>query len=373
MSALPVEPERIVTTDLRWNPPAKWNVLQRFALRFLKDPRDMIFVDTGAEIVLKVLPLAALLFIPGVFRWWMAPIYLFYTLSRFMARYVLMLHATLHRPIFKKEYDWMNSIIAYGLGPFMGQTPTSFFSHHIGMHHIEDNQPSDLSSTMPYRRDSFTHWLHYWARFYLMGTVHMVQYFYRTRRSKIAKKLVFGELLWLGLVLACGWVNWQATVVVFVIPLMMFRVLCMMGNWAQHSFVDVNDSKNPYRSASTLMNNRSNHLCYNDGYHVVHHLKPNLHWSEMPGEWERTQEEYGRQDAVVFSKLANNQAVWWCLMTGNYERLADHIVLIGPQKSRSREEVIAWLKSRTQPQKGRIKGIFELEGTTPVARGTQAT
>jgi len=159
---------------------------------------------------------------------------------------------------------------------------------------------------------------------------------------------------------------------VFVLPLLMVRTLFMMGNWAQHAFVDVNDSKNPYRSSSTLTNTRSNHLCYNDGYHVVHHIKPSLHWSEMAVEWERTQEEYGRNDAVVFSKMPNNQAVWWCLMTHNYERLADHIVQIGDQKQRSREELIAWLKSRTQPQRGRIKGIFELEGTTPVSK-TQPT
>jgi hypothetical protein len=37
------------------------------------------------------------------------------------------------------------------------------------MHHVEDNMPEDLSSTMRYQRDSFLHFLHYFLPLLLPG------------------------------------------------------------------------------------------------------------------------------------------------------------------------------------------------------------
>ena len=34
------------------------------------------------------------------------------------------------------------------------------------MHHVENNLPDDLSSTMRYQRDSFLHFLVYFGRFF---------------------------------------------------------------------------------------------------------------------------------------------------------------------------------------------------------------
>jgi len=50
----------------------------------------------------------------------------------------------------------------------MGQSPLLYFSHHIGMHHSEANMPEDKSSTMPYQRDSFRGFMHYYLRFLFM-------------------------------------------------------------------------------------------------------------------------------------------------------------------------------------------------------------
>ena len=36
----------------------------------------------------------------------------------------------------------------------MGQSPETYFAHHIAMHHLEGNLPDDDSTTMPFKRDS---------------------------------------------------------------------------------------------------------------------------------------------------------------------------------------------------------------------------
>ena len=46
----------------------------------------------------------------------------------------------------------LNLYIPWLLGPFFGETPETYFVHHVGMHHVEENLEDDLSSTMPYKR-----------------------------------------------------------------------------------------------------------------------------------------------------------------------------------------------------------------------------
>ena len=50
------------------------------------------------------------------------------------------------------------------------------------MHHVEDNMPDDLSSTLRYRRDSFLHFLAYFARFFFLAIVELPLYLMRKRR-----------------------------------------------------------------------------------------------------------------------------------------------------------------------------------------------
>jgi len=345
------------TTDPRWVEGRAPSLVARVSASVLRDRRDAVFVEVCARILVTLVPFAAVLYaLPALWVLGLAPVYL--ALWGFwLPRYILMLHAVCHRPIFPKERGWMNQIIPWFFGPFFGQTPTSFYSHHVGMHHVEDNLEADLSSTQCYQRDRFSHWLRYVGRFFLIGTLQLYRYLVRSKRKKIARQLVVGELSWLAMVVAMSFVSPVATLVVFVIPLVAIRILFMAGNWGQHAFVDPADPANPYTHSTTLTNVAYNHFSYNDGYHVVHHIKPNMHWTDMAVEFEKTFAEYVRQDALVFTGMADNQRVWWLLMTRNYDELARHVV---PLRPRSHEETVAWLKSRIQVPVGRMPGMFEL-------------
>ena len=59
-----------------------------------------------------------------------------------------MLHCISHRKPFKKNYTWLYNYIIWFVCPFFGHTPETYFVHHIGMHHVENNMPDDASSTL---------------------------------------------------------------------------------------------------------------------------------------------------------------------------------------------------------------------------------
>jgi fatty acid desaturase len=277
---------------------------------------------------------------------YVAPLY-WLLMGCVLDRFTLMLHCTSHRQLFRNAHARLNRIIPWLLGPFFGQTPNAYFAHHMGMHHREENLSDDLSSTLRFQRDRFDHFLRYWSRFLVFGLVELGVYFSRRGQSKLLGRLIRGEVAyWALIILLCAWKP-AATFVVFIGPLIAIRTLMMMGNWAQHSFICADDPKDPYRASITCINTRYNRRCFNDGYHILHHVKPRCHWTEHPIEFERSLDEYGRRDAIVFDGLDYFQ-VWLCLMTRRWATLARHFVVLPGAPSRTQQQIIAFLKDRVE-------------------------
>jgi fatty acid desaturase len=361
----------IVITDPKWVKPAKYSLLERLFLPFMKDERDLIFIRRAALISACVLPLALGMFLSSPTIVGIAALpYIGFVFLAFGGRYGLMLHATGHRPIFKRNYKWMQNYIPFVLGPFLGHTPTSFAAHHMWMHHAENNMGGDASSTLAYKRDRFLHFLHYFIRFFIMGHITLTRYLVLRGRTKTAIRFWLGEMSWLMLACIALWINWAAALVVFIIPLLMMRWLMMAGNFAQHSFLDVNDPDSGLRNSTNLINTGYNHKAYNDGYHIVHHLKPGMHWSEMPKYFEDNIEMFAKEDCIVFDGLGDNQIVWFNLMFGRYDVLANHLVNF---HNRSHEEKVAFLKGRVQQRVGELPPIFFWESSDDVARTARHT
>jgi fatty acid desaturase len=237
------------------------------------------------------------------------------------------------------------------LGPFFGETPETYYAHHIGMHHAENNLADDLSSTMRYRRDSIGGFLHYYFSFLATGLVSLAAYLRRKKRGRLHAKMVAGELSFLALAAALAvFVDWRPVVVVFLAPLVIVRFLMMAGNWGQHAFVSADDPANNYRNSITVIRCRYNERCFNDGYHIGHHVNAGRHWSEMPSDFEANRAEYARQGAFVFEGI-DFFGVWARLMIRNYDSLARHLVTLEGERP-PHEELVATLKSRTRPIAG---------------------
>lgn len=321
----------------------------RFWSRALNDERDVVFINWSLLMAAVTGPMAVSLFVVGEFSWWWAVAYWAVGGFLFMDRFILMLHCTSHRPLFNRKYRFLNYFIPWVVGPLFGETPESYFAHHMGMHHKEGNLMKDLSSTMPFQRDRISHWLQYWGRFMTLGLLDLARYHQRNGRKKLLRRLFVGEgAFWSFCLLLAVFVSWQATLVVFVIPVIIVRTLMMAGNWGQHAFVDPDEPGNDFKSSITCINTRYNRRCFNDGYHIIHHLKPSLHYTEMANEFDKNRALYGAQDAIVFDGYDFFE-VWFLLMTGQKKKLAQAFVRLPGAPERSDDEVIAMFERRLRP------------------------
>lgn len=329
--------------------PAPDNAATKFFLRYIKDERDLPFVYLTIKLSLIIIPLAILLYLPFIEGWIFVAVAVLYHLFNsiiYKAPFGLMLHCTSHRPFFKKEYRYLNYYLPWVLAPFFGHSPETYFTHHIGMHHAENNLEEDESSTMPYRRDSVGGFLHYFLAFLFTGIYRLTAYFFRKNRKQLLYKTVRGEILFFLFCIGLSFINWQATLVVFIIPFFIFRLVAMMGNWGQHAFIDPDDPGNHFKNSVTCINAKFNHKCWNDGYHISHHQRPAMHWTEHPVFFKKTVDQYIENDAIVFEGINFLHVFIW-LMGKRYDLLARHFVNIG-DRYKSDEEVIHFLKYRVQ-------------------------
>jgi hypothetical protein len=339
----------VATTDPVYHAPAHPSRADQFFGRFVQDVRDLPFVYLTLQISATMLPLAVLLFVPALTGWmWWAVFGVYFALgnAKFRGPFGLMQHCTSHRVFFRKKYGYLNHYLPWVIGPLFGQTPETYFTHHLGMHHPENNLPDDESSTMFYQRDSLRSYLHYLGDFFLLGLPKLVSYLGRRNKPTLRRRLVRGEAIYLVVTFGMLFVNWPATVAVLILPVITGRIIMMLGNWAQHSFIDAAAPDNCYTNSITCINTMYNHKCWNDGYHISHHLKPAMHWTEHPHHFQQNLDKYATNDAIVFDGI-HFLHIFFYLMAKRYDLLARNFVNLG-NRYHSEEEVIGLLRARTR-------------------------
>ncbi|MEO8820878.1 MAG: fatty acid desaturase [Ginsengibacter sp.] len=329
--------------------PKSYSRVDRFFLKYIKDERDLPFAWLTVRISLTLIPLGILLYMPFIngWLWWIIAIgYAFCNNIIYKGPFGLMLHCTSHRVFFKKEYSFLNYYLPWIVAPFFGHSPETYFTHHIGMHHAENNLENDESSTMPFRRDSLIDFSSYFIKFLFKGVSDLASYFYYKKRTRLMYRTVRGEVLFIAFCVGLSFINFWATLWVFILPYFLYRLVAMMGNWAQHAFIDPEDPGNSYKNSITCINTKYNVKCWNDGYHIGHHEKQTMHWTMHPVYFSETIDRYVSEKAIVFDGIHFLHVFFW-LMRKRYDLLASHFVDIG-HRYQNDDEVIKLLKSRTK-------------------------
>jgi hypothetical protein len=333
-------------TDPVYVEPKSFSRYEHFWLQYLNDKRDLPFIHLLTAIHILVIPTAIVLYTPLLsgWYWWLAYLPYFYLSQMyFKGRFGLMLHCISHRKLFKKNYMWIYDYIIWIVCPFFGHTPETYFVHHMGMHHVENNMEHDASSTLSYQRDSLAGFLTYVGRFLLLGFTDTFQYFFARKRKRFYMRLTAGEISFYIFCIAMCFINLQATLFIFIIPFLFARIVMMLGNWTQHAFVTPEDLED---NTINCINTKYNKTCWNDGYHAVHHTRPALHYTEIPNEFLKNIDAYAKKKVLVFDGIHYLHIFIW-LMTKRYDKLAQNLVNVNNMFA-NEEEAIALLKSRTK-------------------------
>ena len=206
-----------------------------------------------------------------------------------------------HEPprLFKRPWGWLNNYIPWVLGPFFGESPETYFAHHVGMHHPENNLEDDISSTMPYQRDSV---LRLPALLFPLLLRRSRRAARGTSSSESAGALMLrciaGELLFYAVAVRCCLVDWRADArACSSLPFVITRFAMMAGNWGQHAFIDAGSPENCYRNSITCINcELQPPLLQRRLPHRSPH-QATRHWTEMPEDFSRNSPKYEAEEA----------------------------------------------------------------------------
>jgi len=276
--------------------------LECWFLSRLVNPEDIVMIHLVFNISVTVFPSALLLFalkepplLLGVFH--VAMILVF-----FSQRFILTLHFASHKHLFKSKL--FDVFLQYGLCSFFGIPSGAYRSHHVVMHHVENNVfPYDVSSTMQYQRDNLFHFLCYWIRYVFAVWFQLPYYAYLRKRYNLVFHTLLCEIVYFVIVFLLYQRFPFATTWVFIVPYIFSSFLLMLGNWCQHIFIDPSRYNNSYALTYNLINTPMNKLTYNDGYHIVHHLYSQLHWSELPKYFNQNLEKFIKNDSLTFEGM----------------------------------------------------------------------
>ncbi len=194
-------------------------------------------------------------------------------------------HNHSHRGVFAK--NWLNEVFGWLCFISNGVALEIYRVHHVSNHHRFnqrfDQDGQDWSSTFGFRGTRFPD--KPISRWYYVVTFPFIAFFssmlelLRAPGSRALNRALLSFLVF-GLTNALLiWVNVTGWVFFFLIPWAVVAFGLGFNNFSHHQECDMSDE---FNSANEHLTPYHVLFGFNIGYHIEHHLKPSLHWSELP-------------------------------------------------------------------------------------------
>ena len=176
----------------------------------------------------------------------------------------------------------LNLVTSYWIAIFYGHPAIGWVPTHNQVHHKLNNRPGDSSRSPKWFEGNHLAALLVYPLLTNLEQTKDINAFLKDlwKRDRPAFWSAASEYaVFFGLMAVFLLLDWRKALLFFVIPQQVALFSIQSVNYLQHietdAFSDWNHSRN-------FVSWTLNALLFNNGYHTVHHLKPGVHWSELP-------------------------------------------------------------------------------------------
>ena len=323
-------------------------IIGRLGKEVLQDPRDTPALRLMVSLSLTAVPIFAIQLILGKPRLLLVIAFYLSLYGVRFQRFVRMFsasHVEAHRRhgYFSEKYEKVfGRYLEFFLGYLYGNAPELGRTAHVCLHHRENSGPDDTRTNMGYDRTSRLDFLWYLSdNIWTVLGLAPYAYFKARGDAKNRRRMLWGMARYYAYVAAVFLYDWRIGILYVLVPLLCMNFINAITAWVQHAFCDPDNPEDYFANTVTVVD-EVNFL--NEGYHLCHHHRASLHWTEMPVHFERIRERMREAGSLVFRDLDFLGLFLELTLFRRMDVLADKLV---PWEPMNHEQRLALLAKRT--------------------------